>query len=54
MARAAWRRFGKGRDPAALNYGDCFAYALAKSRGAPLLFVGTDFARTDIAAVLPT
>jgi ribonuclease VapC len=48
IARAAWRRFGKGRHPAALNYGDCFAYALAKSRHAPLLFVGDDFAQTDI------
>jgi ribonuclease VapC len=47
-ARIAWRRFGKGRHPAALNYGDCFAYALAKIREASLLFVGDDFARTDI------
>ena len=49
-ARAAWRRFGKGRHPAALNYGDCFAYALAKTRGAPLLFKDDDFALTDIDA----
>ena len=48
LARSAWRRFGKGRHPAALNYGDCFAYALAKSREAPLLFIGDDFAQTDI------
>jgi ribonuclease VapC len=48
IARVAWRRFGKGRHPAALNYGDCFAYALAKSRALPLLFVGDDFSRTDI------
>jgi ribonuclease VapC len=48
VARAAYRRFGKGRHPAALNYGDCFSYALAKSLGEPLLFVGTDFARTDV------
>ncbi len=41
-------RFGKGRHPAALNLGDCFSYALAKSLGAPLLFKGDDFARTDI------
>ncbi len=51
IARTAWRRFGKGRHPAALNYGDCFAYALAKSRGLPLLFDGNDFAQTDIAGV---
>jgi ribonuclease VapC len=50
-ARAAWRRFGKGRHPAALNYGDCFAYALAKSRRLPLLFRGSDFAQTDIACM---
>src|SRR5258708_2996818 len=48
IAGVAWRRFGKGRHPAALNYGDCFAYALAKSRVLPLLFVGDDFSRTDI------
>src|SRR5271167_1449466 len=51
IARLAWRRFGKGRHPAALNYGDCFAYALAKSRRAALLFTGDDFARTDIECV---
>jgi ribonuclease VapC len=49
LARSAWRRFGKGRHPAALNYGDCFSYALAKSSGEPLLAKGTDFAKTDIA-----
>jgi ribonuclease VapC len=48
LARDAYRRFGKGNHPAALNYGDCFAYALAKSTGEPLLFKGNDFARTDI------
>jgi len=48
VARAAWRRFGKGRHPAGLNYGDCFAYALARTRRLPLLFCGDDFARTDI------
>ena len=48
LARAAWRRFGKGRHAAALNYGDCFAYALAKHRRVPLLFCGADFARTDV------
>ena len=47
-ARRAWRRFGKGNHPAALNFGDCFAYALAKTTGEPLLFKGEDFARTDI------
>ncbi len=46
----AWRRFGKGRHPAGLNVGDCFAYALAHSRGLPLLFTGNDFTQTDIAA----
>lgn len=48
-ARRAFRRFGKGRHPAALNYGDLFAYALARTSGEPLLFKGDDFARTDIA-----
>jgi ribonuclease VapC len=47
-ARRAWRRYGRGRHAAALNYGDCFAYALALSRGETLLFKGEDFARTDI------
>ncbi len=51
LARVAWRRFGKGRHPAGLNYGDCFAYALARQTGLPLLFVGNDFSRTDIEAV---
>ena len=51
-ARLAWRRFGKGRHPAALNYGDCFAYALAKVCQLPLLFLGDDFPRTDIQSVL--
>jgi len=48
LARIAWRRFGKGRYPTGLNYGDCFAYALAKTRQLPLLFHGDDFSRTDI------
>jgi ribonuclease VapC len=48
IARLAWRRYGKGRHTAGLNYGDCFAYALAKQRRLPLLFHGDDFARTDI------
>lgn len=49
LARDAHRRFGKGTGhPAKLNFGDCFAYALAKSTGRPLLFKGADFALTDI------
>jgi ribonuclease VapC len=51
IARIAWRRFGKGRHTAGLNYGDCFAYALAKTRGLPLLFQGDDFSRTDVDTV---
>ena len=51
IARRAWRRFGKSRHSAVLNYGDCFAYALAKSRDLPLLCVGNDFSQTDIATV---
>ncbi len=50
VARDAFRRYGKGRHPAGLNFGDCFAYALAKTLGEPLLFKGNDFALTDIAA----
>jgi ribonuclease VapC len=50
IARNAFRRFGKGRHPAGLNFGDCFAYALAKERSEPLLFKGEDFAQTDIEA----
>ncbi|MEK1944077.1 MAG: type II toxin-antitoxin system VapC family toxin, partial [Ensifer adhaerens] len=50
IARRAWRNFGKGRHPASLNFGDCFSYALAKSRNEPLLFNGDDFSRTDIEA----
>jgi ribonuclease VapC len=51
IARLAWRRSGKDRHPAGLNYGDCFAYALAKSRRLPLLFQGDDFSQTDITGV---
>jgi ribonuclease VapC len=51
VARSAYRRFGKGCDPAGLNYGDCFAYALAKVSGEPLLFKGGDFVHTDIGVV---
>ena len=49
-ARRAWRRFGKGNHPAALNFGDCFAYALADTTGEPLLFKGDDFVSTDVEA----
>lgn len=48
IARRAFRRFGKGQHPAALNFGDCFAYALAKLTGEPLLAKGNDFVKTDI------
>lgn len=44
---------GKGRHPAALNFGDCFSYALAKTTGEPLLFKGDDFKQTDIPSALP-
>ena len=47
-ARQAFTDFGKGRHPAGLNFGDCFAYALAKVTGEPLLFKGQDFSKTDI------
>ena len=50
-ARHAFRAFGKGRHPAGLNFGDCFAYALAVTQGEPLLFKGSDFSLTDIARV---
>jgi ribonuclease VapC len=45
-------RWGKGKHPASLNFGDCFSYEVAKSNGCPLLFVGNDFKRTDIESVL--
>ncbi len=47
-ARRAWRRFGKDNHPAGLNFGDCFAYALAEATREPLLFKGQDFELTDI------
>jgi ribonuclease VapC len=47
-AVAAWRRFGRGRHPAGLNFGDCFAYATASLANSPLLFKGDDFAQTDL------
>ena len=49
-ARQAWRRFGKGNHPAGLNFGDCFAYALASATREPLLFKGRDFELTDVPA----
>jgi ribonuclease VapC len=49
LARDAFRRFGKGRHSAGLNYGDCLSYALSKHTGEPLLFKGNDFGQTDIA-----
>lgn len=52
LAVSAWRRFGRGRHAAGLNYGDCFSYALAKSLAMPLLFKGDDFALTDIGSAL--
>ena len=51
-ARRAWREFGKGNHPAGLNFGDCFAYALALTTGETLLFKGDDFTHTDILAAV--
>lgn len=48
IARIAFRSYGKGRHPAALNFGDCFAFALSKAVDEPLLFKGNDFAQTDV------
>jgi len=53
MARHGFIRFGEGRHPAGLNYGDCFAYALARVRGEPLLFKGDDFSQTDVTPFVP-
>jgi ribonuclease VapC len=53
IAREAYRDFGKGSGhPAGLNFGDCFAYALAKTTGEPILFKGDDFSRTDLSPAL--
>jgi ribonuclease VapC len=52
LARQAYADFGKSRHPAGLNFGDCFAYALAKLTGEPLLFKGKDFRKTDVASAL--
>lgn len=49
----AWRRFGKGRHPAALNFGDCCTYALAEESGLPILCTGNDFAQTDLPVLRP-
>jgi ribonuclease VapC len=51
QARRAFTRYGKGRHPAALNFGDCFSYALSVTLGEPLLFKGQDFAQTDVSRV---
>jgi ribonuclease VapC len=52
LSGEAFRQWGKGRHAASLNYGDCCAYALAKSRDVPLLFIGSDFSQTDIIGAL--
>lgn len=52
FAAEAFLRFGRGRHPAQLNFGDCFSYALAKSLNAPLLYKGEDFGRTDIVSAI--
>jgi ribonuclease VapC len=52
IAHQAWLRYGKGKHPARLNLGDCFAYALAKQMDEPLLYKGGDFARTDIVSAV--
>jgi ribonuclease VapC len=51
-ARYAYHTYGRGRHPAALNFGDCFSYALAKTTGERLLYKGSDFSRTDIRSAL--
>jgi ribonuclease VapC len=52
LVGAAYQQWGLGFHRAGLNFGDCFAYALAKERGCPLLYVGDDFAKTDVTSVL--
>lgn len=52
IARSAWRRYGKGRHPAGLNFGDCFAYALAKFYDEPLLAKGKEFQATDLKVIV--
>jgi ribonuclease VapC len=51
-AREAFARFGRGRHPARLNFGDCVSYALAQERGLPLLYKGKDFAKTDVVSAV--
>ena len=51
LAREGWRRFGKGRHPASLNFGDCCTYGLCRATGEPLLFKGKDFSQTDLPLV---
>lgn len=51
LALGAWRRFGKGRHPAGLNFGDCFTYAVAALDDLPLLYCGEDFTQTDLRSV---
>ena len=53
LVAEAYDRWGKGVHPAGLNYGDCFAYVLARQRGCPLLFVGHDFSHTDVLGIEP-
>jgi ribonuclease VapC len=53
-ARDAFVRFGRGRHPAGLNFGDCASYALAQVRGVPLLYKGEDFAKTDVISAVRT
>lgn len=53
-AVSGWRRYGKGRHPAGLNFGDCFTYALAERTGHPVLCTGDDFAATDITVMRPS
>jgi ribonuclease VapC len=52
IARQAFHDYGKGRHPAGLNFGDCFAYSLSKHLGEPLLFKGRDFKKTDVACAI--
>ena len=52
-AISAWRRYGKGRHPAGLNFGDCFTYALAEQTGRPVLCTGDDFSATDLPVLRP-
>jgi ribonuclease VapC len=52
-ALSGWRRYGKGRHPAGLNFGDCFTYALAERTGHPVLCTGDDFAATDLTVMRP-